>query len=139
MKAYFFALLTAGIWGFVPLLEKYAFRHPIDPLLAVTIRSLGITICFFFLLFFKWGIHPILQVETSSLIALMVAGILAAVIGYTAFYHALKAGAVSIVTPLSATYPLVTYILGVYFFHEAVTLPRLAGVGLVLAGILLLK
>lgn len=43
-RGFFFALLTAVVWGFAPILEKAGLAGRVDPYLGVVIRSISITV-----------------------------------------------------------------------------------------------
>jgi drug/metabolite transporter (DMT)-like permease len=61
------------------------------------------------------------------------------VLGVLALYAALARGPVILVSPLVATYPLVTLAFAAIFFRPArINAPLLAGVGLTVAGVILL-
>lgn len=54
------------------------------------------------------------------------------------WFYALKVGNVSIVSPVSEVYSLISVALGVVFLHESVGLLRFGGIGLVFIGVVLL-
>ena len=58
-------------------------------------------------------------------------------LGAIAFYKGLKAGPVSLVTPLSAAYPLVTTFLAVVIFTARLTAGQIIGVGVIVVGVML--
>ena len=66
-------------------------------------------------------------------------GFLASFVGQFAFYHALRSGAISQVTPVAGAYPLVAALLGWWVLREQFTLPRLLGVVCIVAGVFLLR
>ncbi|MBI2174035.1 MAG: EamA family transporter [Candidatus Omnitrophica bacterium] len=138
MSAFWWALLTAGIWGVVPLMEKTGLGS-LDPRLGVMVRSLGVLAG---LLLFGWMLAPWSAVRTMSwgAIALLAGGgLLASFVGQLAFYHALKSGAVSQVTPVAGAYPLIAALLGWVFLREPFTLLRFFGVVCVVIGVILLR
>ncbi|KAB2836303.1 MAG: EamA family transporter, partial [Candidatus Brocadia sp.] len=55
------------------------------------------------------------------------------------FYTALKAGDISTIIPVTSCYPLFSFLLGWIFLGEEITLSKVAGMLLILGGILLLK
>jgi transporter family protein len=138
MSAFFWALVTAGIWGIVPLMEKVGLAgHP--PTVGVVVRSLGVLVG---LVAFGWKLAPLPSLQAmswSSVLLLAGGGFLASVIGQLAFYQSLKTGALSQVTPVAGTYPLVASVLGWLVLREPLTLPRVLGVVLVVAGVTLLR
>jgi bacterial/archaeal transporter family protein len=139
MSPFLFALLTAFIWGWVPILEKFGLVK-MSPFVGLFWRCLGVL--FGVLLLFFWQHKAIresfLDVH-SGMLLLIASGFLAAVVGQIFFYTALKNGEASMVVPLAAAYPLVTFILGVAFFGEHLTLAKAAGIGCVVMGVFLLK
>jgi drug/metabolite transporter (DMT)-like permease len=56
--------------------------------------------------------------------------------GLMIFYHALKAGPVSLVSPLSSAYPLVTTLLVVLLFQADLSARQIGGIAIVMVGIL---
>ena len=138
MSAFFWALLTAGIWGLVPLMEKVGLRA-VPPEIGVFVRSLGVMagLVVFSCLWSPWAV--VRTLSWSSLMLLMTGGFLASFLGQWAFYHALKLGAVSQITPVAGAYPLIAAMLGWCVLREPITLPRLFGVVLVVFGVVLLR
>ena len=138
MNAFWWALLTAGIWGIVPLMEKIGLGQH-DPVLGVVVRSGGIVLG---LLVFSAVVSPITAVQTlgwRSALLLAGGGLLASFVGQMAFYHALKTGSLSQVTPVAGAYPLVAAILGWVVLREPLTLTRALGAACVVAGVVLLR
>ncbi|MBI2104908.1 MAG: EamA family transporter [Candidatus Omnitrophica bacterium] len=138
MTAFLWALLTAGIWGVVPLMEKIGLAGG-SPTVAVVVRSFGVLAG---LLVFGWWLAPwpaLQGLSWRSVALLMGGGFLASFVGQLAFYHALRTGAISQVTPVAGAYPLVAALLGWWVLREPLTLPRLLGVVFVVAGVLLLR
>lgn len=138
MSAFLWALLTACIWGVVPLMEKVGLGHA-SPTLGVFIRSLGVVIglVVFSLFSSPWAALP--SVSRSSIVLLAGGGFLASFVGQLAFYHALKSGAISQVTPVAGAYPLIAALLGWWILREPLTLSRGVGVVCVVVGVILLR
>ncbi len=139
MSAFLWALLTAIIWGIVPLMEKVGLSGSIAPHMGVMARSVGVVIGFLFfaLLWSPWSALQNLSWKTWALLA--GGGFLASFVGQMAFYQALKHGAVSQMTPVAGAYPLVAALLGWLVLREPLTLTRLLGVVLVVCGVILLR
>ena len=138
MTAFLWALLTACIWGVVPLMEKVGLGGA-SPTAGVMVRSLGVTLG---LVLFGWWWSPWSAMRTmswSSIGLLAGGGLLASFIGQLAFYRALKFGAISQVTPVAGAYPLVAAILGWWVLREPLTLSRAVGVVCVVLGVVLLR
>ena len=139
MSGFLWAVLTAIIWGIVPLMEKVGLSGSIAPSMGVMARSLGVVVGFvvFALLWSPWGALQSLSWKTWLLLA--GGGFVASFVGQLAFYHALKGGAISQVTPVAGAYPLVAALLGWIVLREPLTLTRLLGVVCVVLGVLLLR
>ena len=138
MTAFFWALLTAGIWGLVPLMEKIGIQAT-PPGIGVLVRSCGVVLglVIFSCVWSPWAV--VRTMRWSSILLLMGGGFLASFVGQWAFYHALKLGAVSQITPVAGAYPLIAAILGWCVLREPITLPRMLGVLCVVVGVILLR
>lgn len=138
MSAFWWAVLTASIWGVVPLIEKTGLGRG-DPAIGVFARSLGVVVgvVVIGIWWSPWKALASLGVRAFALLAL--GGVLASVLGQLAFYHALKAGHVSQVTPVAGAYPLVAAVLSWLILREPITMTRVLGVALVVFGVLLLR
>lgn len=138
MNAFTWALVTAGIWGVVPLLEKVGLGQA-PPTVGVVVRSFGVVLG---VLIFGWLWSPWPAIQAlgwRSVLLLASGGLLASFVGQMAFYHALRSGAVSQVTPVAGAYPLVAAVLGWWLLREPLTPSRALGVACVVAGVLLLR
>ena len=138
MSAFLWAVVTALIWGVVPLLEKLGLRAA-TPMVGVLVRSLGVLVGFL-----CWGLlvspwSAIRALPWSSVLLLAGGGFLASFLGQMAFYHALKSGAVSQVTPVAGAYPLIAALLGWWLLREPLTTTRILGVLLIILGVVLLR
>jgi transporter family protein len=138
-KAFFFAMLTSLIWGLAPAFEKIGLGGRIDPYLGVVIRTIPIALVGLFGLALMGRLDTMAQVDIKSALFVMTGGFLAGFLGQVAFYSALKSGEASIVVPLAATYPLVALVISVIFLGEAFTWQKLAGISLIVGGVVLLK
>ncbi|MFH1655867.1 MAG: EamA family transporter [Candidatus Omnitrophota bacterium] len=139
MQAFYWAILAALVWGTAPLLEKMGLMK-IDVLPGLFWRIFGVLIGLALLLVFKFSVvKEALSAKPQTIVLIVLGGFLASFVGQIFFYKALKLGELSRVVPLAATYPVVTFILGILFLSEKITLTKLSGVALVISGILLLK
>jgi len=138
MSAFAWAVLTACIWGIVPLMEKIGLGSA-SPTVGVTVRSFGIVLglVIFGGLWSPWA--AVRTLHWSSIVLLAGGGLLASFVGQLVFYHALKSGTVSQVTPVAGAYPLIAALLGWLVLREPITVPRLLGVVCVCAGVWLLR
>lgn len=138
MSAFQWAAVTACIWGIVPILEKLGLQK-IEPLVGLFYRCLGILCGFVFLAFFMLRPSQIKSADVRSAAFLIAGGFLASFLGQICFYRSLKIGEISKVLPLSASYPLITFILGVAVLGESMNITKVTGAVLITIGIWVLK
>ena len=139
MTAFWWAVVTACIWGVVPLMEKIGLGGGASPMVGVMVRSLGVLVG---MLVCGWLASPwqaMRALRWPSILLLAGGGLLASFAGQMAFYRALKSGALSQVTPVAGAYPLVAAILGWWVLREPLTWSRVAGVLCVVVGVILLR
>jgi len=138
MTAFWWALLTAGIWGVVPLLEKLGIGRS-EPLPGVIARSLGVVVGIGVLGLLRPPWAALRELSPQAILLLASGGFLASVVGQMAFYQALKSGAVSTVTPVAGAYPLVAAVLGWMVLREPLGIGRVLGALLIVVGVWLLR
>ncbi len=138
MNYYWLAILTSVIWGIAPILEKLGLSK-VEPLTGLFYRSLAVLLGLIFLGFFMVKPQELRNVDLRSIGLIMAGGFLASFVAQVLFYHSLKIGDVSKVVPISGSYPLVAFILGVILLGEAITPAKIAGCLCVILGIWLLK
>ena len=139
MKPAAWAMLAALTWGVAPLLEKLGLmKMTVYP--GLFLRSLGVVIGLVFLILWKYETISSSLTHVSWIwIYPILGGILASVVGQIFFHNALKSGEASQVVPIGAAYPLISFVLGILFLGEKITLAKLAGLIFVLTGVILLK
>ena len=138
MTAFWWALLTAVIWGIVPVMEKVGLGQA-SPAVGVVVRSGGVMLG---VLVFGWIWNPwpaMRMLSGSTIVLLMAGGFLASFVGQLVFYHALKIGAVSQIAPVAGIYPLIAACLGWICLREPFTLSRTLGVLCIVVGVILLR
>lgn len=138
MKAVFWALLTALLWGAAPIFEKGGL-HRVEPNVVMLIRA--IMVVGVVLISLGWGrnLGSIFQVDFQSLFFIVMGGILSAILGQLAYFYALKNGEASRVIPVICTYPLVTVLLSIVLLGEKCTLDKLLGTCLIILGIFYIR
>ncbi len=109
-----------------------------DPLVGLFYRCLGV-LCGLVVLLFFLKPQQLRAVDARSVALLLTGGFIASVVAQMTFYRSLKLGDVSSVVPLSGSYPLIAFVLGVLVLGESVTVIKLFGVLLVVAGIWVLN
>ncbi len=138
MTAFWWAFLTACIWGVVPILEKIGLADT-SPFVGLFYRSLGVIFGLVIFSFFVLNVQEVRSVNTKSALFLILAGFLASFVAQLVFYHALKIGEVSKVVPISASYPLIAFLLAFIFLGESFSTLKAIGIGLILCGIWALR
>lgn len=138
-RAYFFAILTAFIWGLAPIFEKIGLSGKIEPYTAVVVRTIPIVLFSFIGLLFMGKIGTLSQLAAKDVLFVAIGGLLAGFLGQITIYSALKIGQASVVVSIAATYPLVAMTVAVLFLGEPITWQKMGGVILVVVGVLLLK
>jgi transporter family protein len=138
MNGFEYGLVTALIWGIVPILEKIGLGGSVQPMAGLAYRSLGVCAGLALLLCWLPG-SSLAAVGWRSAAWLMASGCLASVLGQMMFYHSLKLGEASRMAVVAGTYPLVTFLLGVVVLREPLTMAKALGVALIVAGVLLLR
>ncbi|MFC1624453.1 EamA family transporter [Candidatus Omnitrophota bacterium] len=139
MKAFYFALMTAIIWGAVPVLEKLGLAR-IAPTAGVFIRFFGVVIGAVILAIFNnQALRTALKADPRTIFFLALGGFMASIVGQIFFYNALKTGEASKVVPIAGIYPLVSFLLGIIFLGECFTATKAAGVTFVILGLFFLR
>lgn len=138
MNAVSWAVLAALIWGVVPLIEKSGLAK-VQPLPGLFYRCAGVVLGLVLLGLFMVKPSEILQVDRRSALLLIAGGFLASVLAQYCFYSGLKGGEMSRVVIIAASYPLITFLLGILVLGESLTPYKAAGALLIVGGIWLLK
>lgn len=138
MNSIAWGLCAAVVWGVVPLLEKSGLAK-VAPLTGLYYRCMGIVVSSLILGFFFLKPKEIRSVDVRSASLLVASGFLASFLAQLFFYNGLKQGETSRIVPIAASYPLLTFLLGVLFFNETISVLKIAGVFLVIARIWALK
>ncbi|MDD3927439.1 MAG: EamA family transporter [bacterium] len=136
--AFGFALITALLWGASSIIEKLALAK-VAPVQAIVVRSLGITLVFFLIMLVSRQTGSLRSVPLHTILMVITAGLMAGGIGQWTYYMALKHGRASMVVPVAASFPLVTFALATILLREPVTVPRVIGVLLIIAGVVLVR
>ncbi len=136
--AFWLAVMTSVIWGFVPILEKIGLAKT-TPLTGLFFRSFGVILGMVVLYFFYLKPDEIRAIDLRSALFVMAGGFLASFVAQVLFYTALKTGDVSRIVPISGSYPLIAFILGVLILGEQVTVPKMIGALLIIGGVWLIK
>ena len=121
-------------WGVADMLARYASVRMGSPSVALLVIGLGIAPPLVAALFRESSWSALLG---GDFVVLAVLSSLLFSVGYVSFYRGLELGLVSIVSPLSASYLVVTTILMAVFLDEAVGPARWLLIFVILTGIVL--
>jgi len=138
MKGIFWALVTAVFWGIAPLFEKTGLER-VEPMVVVLIRCILLITVLTSVLSWQGKLQTLLQVDTYSLIFILLGGLFSAVLAQVTYFYALKHGQASQIIPLVCVYPLITVLLSVLFLGEKFTFDKIVGTCLVILGIFFLR
>src|SRR4030095_696736 len=133
----FFSGLTIVMWGLWGFLGKLALERGMGPTLMFLAESATSAVLAIPVLLVLLNTHQD-QSARSSLNAFGVLSGAALAVGLLFYYLALQRGQVSIVVPLTATYPVVSALLGVAVLGERPSLSQVFGIVLIIVGIVLL-
>ena len=137
-QAFLFALLTVVFWGVATVFDKLALAQ-LQPLAGVAARSLVISFIACAALAATVRERAWEGIDARSWLLIILSGIFSGLLGQWTYYKALKYAEASRVAPIVGGYPLVAFALAVLVLGESVTAQKLCGVGLVVAGIALLR
>ncbi|HSW92030.1 MAG TPA: DMT family transporter [Candidatus Saccharimonadales bacterium] len=125
-------LLAAIAWGISGFFDAKASKsvHPIVASFAINgLLTVIYVICYALFL------HKDFTMDTSSFLYAAGGGVIIAV-GALSYFRALRIGPVTLVSPMSSAYPLVTTLLAVALFGGVITLEQAVPICLIIAGIL---
>lgn len=131
-----FAMLC---WGSAAICDKLGMRGVGNPVVALLVRMSAATLVLLIWALVTGAFRQVQSVPTSSIVALIGGALLASVLGQGAYFLAMKHADASRIVPFTASYPAVALLLGVLILREPLTLPKVAGTVLVLAGVMLLS
>ena len=126
----FGVFIAWGLWSFVP---KITVRY-IDPRSAAVYEALGTIVVALGLL---WAMQFRLQSHPTGVALALLTGMLG-LLGALCFLVAVNRGPVSLVTMLSALYPVLTVSFAVIFLGESITLRQGCGMLLALVSMILI-
>lgn len=135
---FIYSLITALLWAVAAVFDKLGLVKA-SPIVAVTLRSLTVSVLAFTTLLFVRKTPEIGQLDLKSIIFIAGGGILAGLLGQWTYFQALQNWEASRVVPVAGSYPLFAFILSVAFLSEPVTLKKISGTILVILGVILLS
>ncbi|MBC7289258.1 MAG: DMT family transporter [Armatimonadetes bacterium] len=124
-------------WGSAAIFDKLAVGHFKSPWSAMVLRA---TFAWVFVVSgasVAGAVRGAFSVPRVAFLAMAASGLLGGFLGTLLYYVAVRFEEVSRVVPVTATYPVVAFILGALFLRESVTVPKVAGLVLIVAGLAL--
>jgi drug/metabolite transporter (DMT)-like permease len=124
--------LTAAIsWGISDFFSARSAKTIGAGLAACLVNAIGSLL---FVIIYLLFMHPHVAMSATAFDYAAVSGITVSV-GAAAFFVGLEVGPVSIVSPLTSTYPLITTLLALVAFHAHLTIEEIGGILLTVLGI----
>ncbi|MDR6227436.1 EamA family transporter [Desmospora profundinema] len=132
-----FALLAAFCFGVAPIFEKLGLVRT-EPAMALFLRA-GVTTL---LVVLYWMVFPQSSgwsiPDGRSLLYVLLGGVFGVLFAQYFYFKALEIGDVGRVMPVVGSFPVLAFLLSVFIFGETVTLAKVCGIVLVVAGVFLL-
>jgi len=138
MKLVIFLFLTTLFWGIAAIFDKLALGKT-APFTGMLVRQFILTGILLGVGVGTGRIASIASLDARTVIFFALSGICGGAAGLWTYYHALRLGGASLVVPITATYPLVAVLLSWLILQESLTLPRIIGTMLIVAGVWLVK
>ncbi|MDN4595351.1 EamA family transporter [Polycladomyces subterraneus] len=136
-KEIVYALLAALSFGIAPVFEKLGLART-DPTLALFVRASVTTVLVTSFLVTSGKAHLFRSTDVHSLVFVVLGGIFGVLFAQFFYFKALQYGEIGRVMPIVGGFPVIAYFFSIFVFGESVTLTKLMGIVLVVAGVLLL-
>ncbi len=132
---YFLIFLVTFIWGLNGIIDKKALAtgHPIEVNFITTFTMIGMAFVYFIAAKY-WGIPLQFKFKMNTVFFAMTNGILIPT-AYILFLFSISKGSLSTVVTITATYPIVTFLLSIGLLNEPVSFNKIFGIVLVVAGL----
>ncbi len=138
MGFWLFIIITVVFWGTSPIFEKTALKS-ISPAEGVLLRSIVIMIFMAAFVGISGNYDGLRALNWKVFAFIAIGAVLSGALGQMTYFSALKFERASVVVPIVASFPLMTVILSASFLGEQVTLWRVMGAIMVVAGVILVK
>ncbi len=138
MKLMVFLILTTLFWGAAAIFDKLALGKT-SPFAGMMVRQFILAGILFMVGVGSGRLGNLAALNGRTILFFGLSGICGGVAGLWTYYHALRLGGASLVVPITATYPLITVLLGWLILQESLTVPRVVGTGLIVLGVWLVK
>ncbi len=132
------ALTTSLLWGITPIFDKLGVEKASTGAVMI-IRFTTTFFCILPLYFIPTFREEIFKLDGRTVMYISAAAVISAIFGICLYFMAMKRMEATKVTPICATYPLVTFVLGILILREQFNWIKMLGTALVVAGIALLS
>lgn len=132
------AIVTSILWGITPVMDKLVAARASSTTI-LTVRFTATFVCILPLFFVPSIRREIMGLDIRTASYMIGGAVLSAIIGLFLYFSALKRLEATKVTPICASYPLVTFILGAALLHEPLTWTKSIGTILTVIGVVLLS
>lgn len=125
-------------WGSAAIFDKLAIAQFKSPWAAMALRT---TFAWAFVMVgaaFTHTIRDAFTVPKGAFVAMALSGLVGGFLGMLFYYVAVRYEEVSKVVPVTATYPVIAFALGVIFLRESITWPKVIGLLMIVVGLALL-
>ncbi|SFS44130.1 EamA family transporter [Marininema halotolerans] len=132
-----YALLAAACFGIAPVFEKLGLVRT-EPTMALFLRASVTTILV--TVYLGWNIRETgwQFPDSKSLIYVILGGVFGVLFAQYFYFKALELGEVGKVMAVVGSFPVLAFLLSVIIFGESITMGKIGGIVLVVAGIFLL-
>lgn len=138
-QAILFSLIAMLAWGSAAIFDKFGMKGITNPYTALMVR-IGTAFVAVYLAGWATGnLQELRHIPKANLGALVVGGLLAAIVGQLAYFTALKHADASRIVPFTASYPVIAMLLAYSLLGETLTLHKILGTLMVLGGLLLVS
>ena len=137
-QGFIFACLTALCWGLAPVFAKLGLPR-VSAANGVFVRAMAVSAGIIMAVLFSGSFKSLGALNAKTVALLCAEGLLAGLVGQWLYFKAIKAWETSHVVPIVASYPLISFIIGIIFLNEAMTTQKVFGVVLVILGVVFLR
>ena len=133
VRAWILVALTTLVWGITPVIERKVMPGT-DLLAGLTYRNTFSALLLIIAAVVMGKLTTVWTLTTSQYIGLSASAILGGTVGLGLFFAALKIAPASRIIPLTATFPMVTYVLSIWLLKEPFTFKGFLGVLFIILG-----
>lgn len=133
------AIMTMLAWGGAAICDKFGMRGVTNPLLGVMVRLTVAFAGFWAVFLIRGDWRQLRDIPAASLLPLALGGLLGAFLGQWAYFNAIRNADASQVVPFTASYPIVALVFAALILREPVTVSKVLGTLLILAGLVLVR